>query len=196
MQTSWLWQCRRSSEARIDNRWQRLVDDGNGPLIGGVVLLGDSSMHTNPTFGRGMSLAFEQAQRLATTLDAASDPVTYTAEFERRIAEHHREWFDVQVATDERIVARFRAALRGEQATGQEQDGGRLMLAMFAAAPTDEVVAHAATRFFNMLAPPSEIFADAELTERLGTYAASHDLSKTDPEGPTRAEFEAMVTAA
>ena len=181
--------------ARIDNRWQRLVEDNHTPLLGGIVLVGDSSMHTNPTFGRGMSLAFEQAQRLASTLGASSDPVGYTAEFERWIADHHREWFDVQVATDDRIVARFRAALRGEEATDQAGPGGQLTLAMFAAADTDDVVAEATTRFFNMLARPSEIFSNSDLRERLDRYAASHNLSVTDSEGPTRAEFEAMVAA-
>jgi len=181
--------------ARIDNRWQRLVEDNHTPLLGGIVLVGDSSMHTNPTFGRGMSLAFEQAQRLASTLGASSDPVGYTAEFERWIADHHREWFDVQVATDDRIVARFRAALRGEEATDQAGPGGQLTLAMFAAADTDDVVAEATTRFFNMLARPSEIFSNSDLRERLDRYAASHSLSMTDSGGPTRAEFEAMVAA-
>jgi hypothetical protein len=46
-----------------------------------------------------------------------------------------------------------------------------------------------------MLSPPSEIFSDADLRARLRAYSASHALSMPDSEGPTRAEFEAMVTA-
>ena len=58
---------------RLENRCRRLAD-ADGPIAGGVVLLGDSALHTNPTAGRGVSLAFARAQLLATTLDEAADP--------------------------------------------------------------------------------------------------------------------------
>ena len=64
--------------ARMENRYRRLADT-DGPIVGGLVLLGDSALHTNPTAGRGASLALAQAQHLATTLDKAGDPVSYTA---------------------------------------------------------------------------------------------------------------------
>ena len=60
---------------RLENRYRRLVD-ADGPIAGGLVLLGDSALHTNPTAGRGVSLAFAQAQHLATTLGQAADPVS------------------------------------------------------------------------------------------------------------------------
>ena len=63
---------------RIENRWRRLVGGDGRPIVGGLVLVGDSSLHTNPTFGRGVSLAFAQAQHLAATAEQVpADPVGY-----------------------------------------------------------------------------------------------------------------------
>jgi len=39
--------------ARLENRYRRLVGT-DGPIVGGLVLLGDSALHTNPTAGRGV----------------------------------------------------------------------------------------------------------------------------------------------
>jgi 2-polyprenyl-6-methoxyphenol hydroxylase-like FAD-dependent oxidoreductase len=59
--------------ARLENSYRRLAD-GDGPVAGGMVLLGDSCLHTNPTAGRGVSLAFAQAEHLALTIGGATDP--------------------------------------------------------------------------------------------------------------------------
>jgi 2-polyprenyl-6-methoxyphenol hydroxylase-like FAD-dependent oxidoreductase len=45
---------------RLENRYRRLAD-ADGPIAGGLVLLGDSALHTNPTAARGTSLAFAQS---------------------------------------------------------------------------------------------------------------------------------------
>ena len=72
---------------RLENRYRRLVD-ADGPIAGGVVLLGDSALHTNPTAGRGVSLAFAQAQHLATTLWR---PATSVDGDHARITGHRRK---------------------------------------------------------------------------------------------------------
>ncbi len=63
--------------ARVENRYRRLVDDG-GPIVTGIVLLGDAAMHTNPTAGRGVSLAFAHAQHLVSTVDSTDSPTDFT----------------------------------------------------------------------------------------------------------------------
>ena len=67
--------------ARLENSYHRLAD-GDGPVAGGMVLLGDSCMHLNPTAGRGVSLAFAQAEHLALTIGGATNPLAYTAGFD------------------------------------------------------------------------------------------------------------------
>ena len=57
--------------ARVDNRYRRLVD-GSGPVAGGLLLLGDAAMHTNPTAGRGVSLAFAHVQHLVSAVAGAA----------------------------------------------------------------------------------------------------------------------------
>ena len=181
--------------ARIENRWQRLVNTDGLPLVGGVALVGDSSMHTNPTFGRGVSLALAQAQRLAMTLPANGDTVAYTADFERWTAQEHRDWFNVQLAYDKNLVATFQAALRGDPEP-EPNEANRFFRAMVAAADTDEVAALAMTCFVHLLRKPSEVFADEDLNRRVRAYMGTHDVAMFDNEGPTRAEFEDIVAAA
>ena len=41
--------------ARLENRYRRLAGT-DGPIVGGLVLLGDSALHTNPTAGRARPL--------------------------------------------------------------------------------------------------------------------------------------------
>jgi 2-polyprenyl-6-methoxyphenol hydroxylase-like FAD-dependent oxidoreductase len=180
--------------ARIENRWQRLIDAGDAPLVGGVVLAGDSSMHTNPTFGRGVSLAFAQAQRLATTLASNGDTTAYTAEFERWTAQQHGDWFNVQAAYDRNLVDTFQASLRGDPEP-EPNETSRFFRAMVAAADTDDIAALAMTRFVHLLRKPSEIFSDEDLNQRVRAYMATHELTMFD-NGPTRTEFEAIVAAA
>jgi hypothetical protein len=47
-----------------------------------MVLLGDAVMHTNPTAGRGVSLAFAHAQHLVSTFDSSAAPAEFTAAFD------------------------------------------------------------------------------------------------------------------
>ena len=99
--------------ARIENRWRRLVDGDGRPIVGGLVLVGDSSLHTNPTFGRGASLAFAQAQHLAATAEQVhADPVGYVHAFEDWTASHLGVWYESQVAADGAALERMTAGLR------------------------------------------------------------------------------------
>jgi 2-polyprenyl-6-methoxyphenol hydroxylase-like FAD-dependent oxidoreductase len=180
--------------ARIENRWRRLVDETGRPLVGGLVLVGDSSMHTNPTFGRGVSLAFAQAQRIAATLgDASEDPAGYVAQFEKWTAQHLRAWFDSQVAGDAAQLERFTAALRGEEPAPSTDPGNRFFGALFALAPHDDVVARCLARLSNLLVTPAELSKDADLTARVTNYLDTHDVIGTKSQGPTRAEFVQLV---
>ena len=56
--------------ANVHNGRRSLVDD-EGPIVTGFVLVGDAATHTNPTLGRGTSLALAHAQQLARTAHRA-----------------------------------------------------------------------------------------------------------------------------
>jgi hypothetical protein len=122
------------------------------------------------------------------------DPTGYTAEFERWTAQQHGAWFDVQAAYDKNLVATFQATLRGEPEP-EPNAASQFFRAMAMAADTDDVVALAMTRFVHLLRQPSEIFSDEDLNQRVLAYMGTHELAMFD-DGPTRTEFEGIVTAA
>ena len=180
--------------ARIENRWRRLVDAADRPLVGGLVLVGDSSMHTNPTFGRGVSLAFAQAQHFAATIDDASaDPVGHVARFEAWTAQNLGIWFESQVAGDAARLDQYAAALRGEQPAPSTSPSNRFFGALLALAPDDDVAARGLARFFNLLVTPAELSNDADLVARVTNYLDTHDAIPVESGGPSRADFVGLV---
>ena len=101
--------------ARLENSYRRLAD-GDGPVAAGMVLLGDSSVHTNPTAGRGVSLAFAQAEHLALTIGGATDPLAYTAGFDSWTDAHIGVWHGSQIQADAAMARRMQAAVAGQPA--------------------------------------------------------------------------------
>ena len=183
-----------SMMARIENRRRRLVD-ADGPVVGGVVALGDASLHTNPTMGRGISLALWQAQHLADVADSVvDDPMTFVADYDAWTQAHLGVWFDTQVTTDAANVARIEAGVRGERLAMTDPMARRVAAAL-ALAQTDSVVGSAVTRMFHLLASPAEALGDPEVVARLDAFVASGPNLDRPTDAPTRAEFETLATA-
>jgi len=187
--------------ARIENRWRRLVDVDGRALVGGFLLVGDSSLHTNPTFGRGISLAFAQGQHLANTIEeAVAEPVAYVARFEQWTAENLGVWFESQVAADGARIERLEASLRGEHLPPPDDPISRFIAALNAVAQFDPLVARALAKVGHLLITPAELTADREVVHRVMAYLTKHptiEPPREGPtrEGPTREEFEQLVLA-
>jgi 2-polyprenyl-6-methoxyphenol hydroxylase-like FAD-dependent oxidoreductase len=184
-----------SMMARIENRRRRLVD-ADGPVVGGLVVLGDAALHTNPTLGRGISLAMMHARHLAAAADSVGDdPTAFVAGFEAWTSEHLGGWFDSQVTADQASLARLEASVRGEHLPPSTDPMVRFGQAAFALAATDPVVGAAVARMVHLLATPAKALGDPEVASRVTAFLA------TDPDldqpiaGPTRADFERIATA-
>ena len=179
--------------ARIENRWRRLVDR-HGPIAGDFILVGDSSMHTNPTFGRGVSLALTQAQHAADTLDAHDDALQYVADHEHWTDQNLGEWFATQVQGDQATVERFQATIQRSPLPPPSPGWAELFVRMRALAPRDEDVAQALARVWNLLSTPTEVMADTNIVQRVeGQWSSNSPIVPTD--GPGRATIEEIVTA-
>lgn len=179
----------------IENRWRRLLDDRGRPPVAGLVLLGDAAVQTNPTFGRGTSLAFSHAQRLARVADgAAEDPLAAVIAFEEWTAAHPGRWFGLQLATDEARFTQLQAGLRGERAAPPEDLPNRFVRAMAALREDDAAVRDAALRLYNMLMTPQELMADRTVSRRILAFLRDHPLPEPPVEGPDRAAFASLVT--
>jgi 2-polyprenyl-6-methoxyphenol hydroxylase-like FAD-dependent oxidoreductase len=178
----------------IANQRRSLIDE-EGPLARGYLLVGDSSMHTNPTMGRGTSLAFAQARHLATSLtniDAAS--------YDLVVAEENwakaklRVWFDSQVSADGIVADRFDKLAAGEPLL-QPDEASRTRGALLAASREELAVAQAVRRMANLLITPAELMSKSlvqrAIKDRVGKDCAWPEYADPLP----RAEFERLLAA-
>lgn len=79
---------------RLHNSYRPQVDDDGRPMVPGLLAVGDSACTTTPLAGRGVTLAFRQAQALVGMLDRRpEDPVAVAVQFDRWCRDHIRPWF-------------------------------------------------------------------------------------------------------
>ncbi|WP_272261642.1 NAD(P)/FAD-dependent oxidoreductase [Streptomyces xanthophaeus] len=171
--------------AGLDNRWSALVDE-RGPVVSGLVPVGDAITHTNPTLGQGTSLALWAARRVART--AHRDPGS-----ERFAADHHawavrtlKPWFDFQVVVDAAVGERF--------ATGAARTGAsREQAALFDCALEDPEVMRARARVRHLADTPERAYADPEVRARVARWLAARPQYAPNAAGPDRAVWEKLT---
>jgi 2-polyprenyl-6-methoxyphenol hydroxylase-like FAD-dependent oxidoreductase len=179
----------------IANQRRSLVDE-DGPLVRGYLLVGDSSMHTNPTMGRGTSLAFAQARHLAASLTktqpATSDLIVGEEEWAN---EKLRIWFDSQVSADASLADRFDRLAAGEPLSEPDK-ASRTRGALLAAAREEPEVGRDLRRMANLLLTPAEPMTKPALQRALGDRLKK-DCAWPEYDDPLpRGEFEHLLTIA
>ncbi|KLI98643.1 FAD-dependent oxidoreductase [Streptomyces albidoflavus] len=166
--------------AGLDNRWTALAD-GAGPVVTGLVNTGDSLIHTNPTLGHGVALGLRTAQHLAAHADSvAADPAGYHAWTVREL----RPVFDEQVTGDRSVAERL--------AEGAPPSDHRAA-ALAACAFDDPVVMRARAQVRHLVHPPAEAYGTDEVERHLTAWLTAHPEFTPGHDGPTRAEWEAVV---
>lgn len=97
----------------IPNRQTRFWSDGH-PTMTGVVNVGDAFMSTNPSLGRGISLALVFAEELRELLSLDPGPVDLATSFDEAKQARLTPWLDDAIDSDRRMLAIFEAALGGD----------------------------------------------------------------------------------
>lgn len=92
---------------RLHNSYRGQLDDVGRPLQPGVIRVGDSVCATTPLAGRGVTLAFRQAQALVALLSRDSDTDAVTADFDAWCRAHIRPWFLDHVHCDGERLRRW-----------------------------------------------------------------------------------------
>jgi 2-polyprenyl-6-methoxyphenol hydroxylase-like FAD-dependent oxidoreductase len=143
------------------NVLRRDVVDG-APVALGLLAIGDAVCSTNPSFGRGMSLALAQAAMLADVIAAhPRDAFAQALALDERIGRDVAPWFEDQVAFDTFRVASARAAVFGTPRPEPVLLANEFTLPqVFAAVATNAVVWRAWMRRQHMLDGASKMFAD------------------------------------
>ena len=155
-----------------------------------MVLLGDSCMHLNPTAGRGVSLAFAQAEHLALTIGGATDPLAYTAGFDSWTYAHIGVWYGPQAQADAATARRIQAAV-ADQPVPPLDPAERLRSAAFHAARTDADVAVALRRMLHLVARPGEVLGNPAVVSQLRALIDGRPELTAVAAGPTREELAA-----
>lgn len=173
--------------AGLLNRIRRFVDDDGRPVVLGFHVIGDAHTCTNPLYGRGCSLAVVQALLVADAFAAhPDDPTARAVAYEAGSRREVEPWYDVAVQMDELGADPNSPGIAGP--------GGKALAAVFVAAATDPVIGRGLARFWNLLATPNDLMADAELLVRMAAVMADPDSHPVPPRtGPSRSELLAAI---
>ncbi|MER5638785.1 FAD-dependent oxidoreductase [Kitasatospora sp. NPDC002227] len=174
--------------AGIENRWTSLVDE-HGPQAAGLLALGDSAVHTNPTLGQGIPLAFLAVEWLAGQ-DLADQELP--AAYHRWRLARLRPWFDAQVAMDQAGQEALRSGVAG---VPKPRPSGEALLraATLPCGREESAVARVRAQIRHFRRPAAELLADPEVRDRVTAWLRANPAFQGGPAGPDRDRFEALI---
>jgi 2-polyprenyl-6-methoxyphenol hydroxylase-like FAD-dependent oxidoreductase len=167
------------------NALRRLVVDGQ-PVVTGLHAVGDSVCTTNPTFGRGLSLAMWGAADLVEILDThADDRCEQSLALDDRIGEHVVPYYEEQAAVDSTRLAALRHAVLGESPpTPLPLDAERITFTQLRAAAWFEPVAFRAFwKLMFMLCQPDDVYRDPLVIACTKEALKAHGMDVLQPRG-------------
>lgn len=167
---------------------------GAALAVPGLFQAGDAVCTTNPSFGRGVSLALAHAYEFADLLSARPEVSRDQAVEAARMTETlMTPWWTDAVFNDRGRAGFWRGSIRG--ATPPEPPDGMVTFGTAAAAAaTDPVVWRRLVRVMMSLGQPSSLYGDEEIRLRVKQALASGHGSPMP--GPSRQEFTDAVTSA
>ncbi|WP_063042379.1 FAD-dependent oxidoreductase [Nocardia grenadensis] len=180
--------------AGLDNRRTALVDN-KGPIVTGLLAVGDSVLHTSPTLGLGIPFGLRTAAWVAAHADQPADD-------ELTIAHHQwttstlGPWFDHQVTTDKAGGHRLRHGselTNAETGPATENPEEELRAALPWCALEDAHVMRARARVRHLLDLPQDAYAAPEIQERVAAWLIEHPNFEPPRQGPDRAQRETLT---
>jgi 2-polyprenyl-6-methoxyphenol hydroxylase-like FAD-dependent oxidoreductase len=175
------------------NTLRRLVVDGR-PVVTGLHAVGDSVCTTNPTFGRGLSLAMWGAADLVEVIDQYKDAWNEQAiALDARIADHLVPYYHEQAAVDAARLATLRHTILGEPAPPTPTaDPDRITFTQLrVAASYDPTAFRAFWKLMFMLARPDNIYRDPHVVDRTQEVLKFQGFDVLQPRG----HFDPLVAS-
>jgi 2-polyprenyl-6-methoxyphenol hydroxylase-like FAD-dependent oxidoreductase len=176
--------------AGLHNTLRRLVT-GGAPVVTGLHAIGDSICTTNPTLGRGLTLALSGIADLADTLSKHDgDWMAQALALDRLAADHVAPFYGDQAASDASRLAMLRHAIFGAPAPDPPPVlPDRVSYAQIRAAALLNPTAFRALWTINgMLRQPAEVYTDPQVVAC--TQQVLKQLSGAQPvTGPTRQQL-------
>ena len=166
------------------NTLRRLVADGR-PVATGLHAVGDSVCTTNPTFGRGLTLAMWSAADLVDVIGKHDDWAEQTIAMDERIAEHVAPYYAEQAAVDSARLASLRHAVLGGPAPPPlPPEPDRISFTQLrVAASFDPTVFRAFWKLMFMLCQPDDVYRDPHVVARTRDTLRFTGLDVRQPRG-------------
>jgi 2-polyprenyl-6-methoxyphenol hydroxylase-like FAD-dependent oxidoreductase len=180
----------------LHNTWRRQIVDGR-PVATGLALVGDSRCTTNPTLGRGLSLALIEAAHLVGAIDSCGDDsIGLVHDLEAHAIEHIEPFYIDQARNDSMRLAALRHTIFGAPppVLTPQPDAvsfAELRLAM----PLHADAVRAFWKVMGMLELPHNVYADPHVVRRTRELLGAAGTVPTTPQ-PTRADLEAALSGA
>ena len=176
----------------LHNTLRRLVVDGS-PVATGLHAIGDTVCTTNPTLGRGLSLALRQAVDFVDALDNGYDePGELAMALDDSVENHVAPFYADQARIDATRLAQVRYTISGGAPPPAAEADDRVTYAQLRnAAPFDPMVFRAFWKVMGMVCLPEMVYTDPVIVER------THDVIRSRGGGPPIAQptREQLLTA-
>jgi flavin-dependent dehydrogenase len=169
------------------NRVRHFVRDGE-PVVLGLYAVGDSSVCTNPLYGRGCSLGLVHGALFADALREHSDDLRALAiAFDEATTRELFPWYEASVGQD-KVNATI---ARGEKLSDVDEYVRSVVNeGIFPASRTDGDVSRAWVRAFNLLTPPYALLTDQKVMPRVLEVWSERGKREPEPlQGPDRKTF-------
>ncbi|MEX2394468.1 MAG: FAD-dependent oxidoreductase [Actinomycetota bacterium] len=169
------------------NRVRHFVVDDE-PVVLGLHAVGDSSVCTNPLYGRGCSLGLVHGVLFADTVrEHCADLHDLAMSFDEATKRELWPWYTASVQQDDTSMK----VMRGEELNDFETFVRSLVReGVFPATRTDAVVSRAWFRAFNLLTSPDALMTDVDVMRRVMDVWNERDAREPEPlQGPTREEL-------
>jgi 2-polyprenyl-6-methoxyphenol hydroxylase-like FAD-dependent oxidoreductase len=165
------------------NTLRRLVAGGR-PVVTGLQGIGDSVCTTNPTFGRGLSLAMWGVADLADVIGKHDDVAEQAIAMDERIAEHVAPYYEEQAAVDSARLATLRHAILGAPSPPPPPDSERITFTQLrVAASFDPSVFRAFWKLMFMLCHPDDVYRNPHVVACTQDALRSRDMDVLQPRG-------------
>lgn len=178
--------------AKIEDRYRRYVVDG-APVAVGVASVGDAWACTNPSLGRGITIAMFHALALRETLrhHSLEDSLEFALAFDEATVRDVEPWYRATVQFDRHRLAEVDALLAG-RSYEPEDPAWEATKALDVALTQDGELLRGFAELASLLAPADEIFARPGFMDKVVSLGGGW--RDAPVLGPSREELLATVT--
>jgi hypothetical protein len=170
--------------AGLHNTLRRLVVDGN-PVATGLHAVGDTACTTNPTLGRGLSLALSGAADLLDAVDRHGENWRAQAlALDALVASHVVPFYEDQAVIDYARLAMLRHTIFDAPVPGRPAvTPGRVTYAQLrTAAAFDPAAFRGFWKIMGMICSPAEVYTDPQVV------VCTHEVLRRRGDGPPMAQ--------